>query len=107
VGKDAFHGAVCLQLAGSRRITEVLWFLGECQKDLGIPERAQVDNARKPCGWGTAARPLSRVIRLFLRFGVGPAFIPKNEQQCNGGVENSTAGSSRGSVRRNVCDRIS
>jgi hypothetical protein len=70
VGKDAFHGAVCLRLAGSRRMNEVLWFIGECQTDLGIPERAQFDNARKLCGWGTAARPLSRVIRLCLRFGV-------------------------------------
>ena len=87
VGKDAFDGAVCLRLAGSRRMNEVLWFLGECQKDLGIPERAQFDNARELCGWGTAARPLSRVIRLCLRFGVGPAFIPKNEPQFNGGVE--------------------
>ena len=88
VGKDAFDGAVCLRLAGSRRMNEVLWFLGECWKDLGIPERAQFDNARELCGWGTAARTLSRVIRLCLRFGVGPAFIPKKEPQFNGGVEN-------------------
>ena len=26
-GKDAFDGAVCLRLAGSRRMNEVLWFL--------------------------------------------------------------------------------
>jgi hypothetical protein len=37
VGKDAFDGAVCLRLADSRRMDEVLWFLGECWKDLGIP----------------------------------------------------------------------
>ena len=88
VGKDAFDGAVCLRLAGSRRMDEVLWFLGECWKDLGIPEQAQFDNARELCGWGTAARTLSRVIRLCLRFGVGPVFIPKGEPQFNGGVEN-------------------
>ena len=35
VGKDAFDGAVCLRLASSRRRDEVLWFLGECGKDLG------------------------------------------------------------------------
>src|SRR5262249_58998697 len=87
VGKDAFDGAVCLRLAGSRRMDEVLWFLGECWKDLGIPEQAQFDNARELCGWGTAARTLSRVIRLCLRFGVGPVFIPKGEPQFNGGVE--------------------
>ena len=88
IGKDAFDGAVCLRLAGSRRMDEVLGFLGECWKDLGIPEQAQFDNARELCGWGTAARTLSRVIRLCLRFGVGPVFIPKKEPRFNGGVEN-------------------
>jgi hypothetical protein len=29
VGKDAIDGTVCLCLAGSRRMNEVLWFLGE------------------------------------------------------------------------------
>jgi transposase InsO family protein len=88
VGKDAFDGAVCLRLAGSRRMDEVLWFLGECWKDLGRPARVQLDNARELCGWGASARHLSRVIRLCLRFGVEPVFIPKAEPQFNGGVEN-------------------
>jgi hypothetical protein len=30
VGKDAFDGAVCLRLAGTRRMDEVVGFLGEC-----------------------------------------------------------------------------
>ena len=47
VGKDAFDGAVCLRLAYSRRMDEVLGFLGECWKDLGIPEQVQLDNARE------------------------------------------------------------
>jgi putative transposase len=88
VGKDAFDGAVCLRLASSRRMDEVLGFLGECWKDLGIPEQVQFDNARELAGWGTAARTLSRVIRLCLHFGVGPVFIPAGEPQFNGGVEN-------------------
>src|SRR5262245_3391479 len=88
VGKDAFDGAVCLRLAGSRRMDEVLWFLGECWKDLGLPEQVQLDNARELSGWGPAARTLSRVIRLCLHFGVGPVFIPAGEPQFNGGVEN-------------------
>jgi putative transposase len=87
-GKDAFDGAVCLRLAGSRRMDEVLGFLGECWKDLGIPEQVQFDNARELCGWGPAARWLSRVIRFCLRFGVAPVFIPKAEPQFNGAVEN-------------------
>jgi transposase InsO family protein len=88
VGKDVFDGAVCLRLAYSRRMDEVLGFLGECWKDLGLPEQVQLDNARELAGWGPSARTLSRVIRLCLRFGVGPVFIPKGEPQFNGGVEN-------------------
>jgi transposase InsO family protein len=88
VCKDVFDGAVCLRLAGSRRMDEVLWFLGECWKSLGLPEHVQIDNARELCGWGYAARFLSRVIRLCLRFGVGPVFIPEGEPQCNGSNEN-------------------
>jgi putative transposase len=88
VGKDVFDGAVCLRLAGSRRMDEVLGFLGECWKDLGIPEQVQLDNARELCGWGPAARHLSRVIRFCLRYDVGPVFIPAKEPQFNGAVEN-------------------
>lgn len=88
VGKDAFDGAVCLRLADSRRMDEVLWFLGECWKDLGRPEQVQFDNARELSGWGPAAWSLCRVIRLCLRFGVGPVFIPEGEPQFNGSVEN-------------------
>jgi len=86
--KDAFDGAVCLRLAGSRRMDEVLGFLGECWKDLGRPAQVQLDNARELAGWGPAARTLSRVIRLCLRYGVSPVFIPTGEPQFNGGVEN-------------------
>src|SRR6476661_5246709 len=88
VGKDAFDGSVCLRLADSRKMDEVLWFLGECWKDLGMPEQVQLDNARELAGWGPNARTLSRVIRLCLRFGVGPVFIPEGEPQFNGSVEN-------------------
>jgi hypothetical protein len=66
VGKDAFDGAVCLRLAYSREMDELLEFLGECWKTLGIPEQVQLDNAREISGWGHAARYLSRVIRLCL-----------------------------------------
>ncbi len=88
VGKDAFDGAVCLRLVESRRMDEVLGFLGECWKDLGRPAQVQFDNARELCGWGASARTLSRVIRLCLRFSVSPVFIPEGEPQFNGSVEN-------------------
>jgi len=88
VCKDAFDGAVCLRLAESRRMDEVLGFLGECWKDLGRPEQVQLDNARELAGWGQSARALSRVIRLCLRYGVSPVFIPEGEPQFNGSAEN-------------------
>ena len=88
VCKDVFDGAVCLRLAYSRRMDEVLWFLGECWKDLGRPEQVQFDNARELSGWGPSAWTLSRVIRLCLRFGVSPVFIPEGEPQFNGSTEN-------------------
>src|SRR5499427_7080152 len=62
VCKDAFDGAVCLRLAESRRMDEVLGFLGACWKDLGRPEQVQFDNARELAGWGQSAWTLSRVI---------------------------------------------
>jgi putative transposase len=88
VCKDTFDGAVCLRLACSRRMDEVLGFLGECWKDLGRPEQVQFDNARELAGWGHSARALSRVIRLCLRYGVSPVFIPEGEPQFNGSAEN-------------------
>jgi putative transposase len=88
VGKDVFDGAVCLRLASSRTMNEVLGFLGECWKDLGRPDQVQFDNARELCGWGQSARALSRVIRLCLRYGVSPVFIPAGEPQFNGSAEN-------------------
>jgi transposase InsO family protein len=88
VGKDVFDGAVCLRLAESRRMVEVLGFLVECWKDLGRPAQVQFDNARELCGWGASARYLSRVIRLCLRFGGEPVFIPPAMPEHNGSVEN-------------------
>ena len=85
--KDTFDGAVCLRLAGSRRMDEVLGVLGECWKDRGRPEQVQLDTARKLAGWGPPARTLSRVIRLCLRFGVSPVLLPEGEPQFHGSVE--------------------
>jgi transposase InsO family protein len=87
VCRDAFDGAVCLKLSRSRRMEAVLIFLGECWKTLGRPEQIQFDNAREFLGWGPAARYLSRVIRLCLRFGIEPIFIPPAQPQRQGGVE--------------------
>ena len=86
--KDVFDGAVCLKLGRSRKIEAVLEFLGDCWKTLGRPKQVQFDNAREYLGWGPAARYLSRMIRLCLRFEVEPIFIPPARPQRNGSVEN-------------------
>lgn len=88
VCKDIFDGAVCLKLGRSRKMEAVLDFLGECWKTLGRPKQVQFDNAREYLGWGPAARYLSRMIRLCLRFEVEPIFIPPARPQYNGSVEN-------------------
>src|SRR5512136_2271053 len=87
VCRDAFDGAVYLKVSRSRRMEAVLVFLGECWKTLGRPEQIQFDNAREYLGWGPAARYLSRVIRLCLRFGIELIFIPPAQPQRQGGVE--------------------
>lgn len=87
VCKDVFDGAVCLKLSRSRRMEAVLAFLGDCWKSLGRPRHVQFDNAREFLGWGPAARYLSRVIRLCLRFAVEPIFIPPARPQRNGSIE--------------------
>jgi transposase InsO family protein len=88
VGKDVYDGAVCLKIYHSRKTEVILDFLGECWKSLGIPAQVQFDNAREVVGWGPAARYLSRVLRLCLRFGVEPILIPPACPQRNGSVEN-------------------
>jgi putative transposase len=87
VGKDVFDGAVCLKIYRSRKMEVILDFLGECWKSLGLPVRVQFDNAREVVGWGPAARYLSRVLRVCLRFGVEPVLIPPARPQRNGSVE--------------------
>lgn len=88
VGKDVYDGAVCLKIYRSRKMETVLDFLGECWKNLGLPAQVQFDNAREVVGWGRAARYLSRVLRVCLRFGVEPLLIPPGRPQHNGSVEN-------------------
>lgn len=88
VCKDVFDGAICLKLGRSHKMETVLDFLGDCWKTLGRPKQAQLDNAREYLGWGAAARYLSRLIRLCLRFEVEPIFIPPARPQYNGSVEN-------------------
>ncbi len=86
--KDIFDGAVCLDLSRSRKMEAVLAFLGKCWKTLGRPRLVQFDNAREIVGWGPAARYLSRVLRLCLRFEVEPMLIPPAKPERQGSIEN-------------------
>jgi putative transposase len=88
VCKDVYDGSVCLRIYRSRKMEVILDFLGECWKSLGLPAQVQFDNAREVVGWSPAARYLSRVLRLCLRFGVEPLLIPPGRPQRNGSVEN-------------------
>jgi putative transposase len=87
--KDVYDGAVYQKLYRSSKMEVILDFLGVCWKQLGLPEQVQFD-AREVVGWGPAARYLSRVLRLCLRFGVEPLLIPPGQPQHNGSVENLT-----------------
>lgn len=88
VCKDVFDQAVYLELVTSRSMADVLPFLIHAWQQLGLPTMVQFDNGREFCGFGTAARHLSRVIRLCLRLGVEAVFIPPGKPQRNGAVEN-------------------
>jgi len=88
VCKDVYDGSICLRIYRSRKMEVILDFLGECWKSLGLPAQVQFDNAREVVGWGPAAKYLSRVLRLCLRFGVEALLIPPGRPQRNGSVEN-------------------
>jgi transposase InsO family protein len=88
VCKDVFDQSIYMEFVDSRRMDGVLDFLGHAWQRLGLPEKVQFDNGREFCGFGHAARFLSRAIRLCLRLGVEPVFIPKGKAQWNGSVEN-------------------
>ena len=88
VCKDIFDQSVYLEFVNSRKMDGVLDFLVHAWQHLGLPEKVQFDNGREFCGFGHAARYLSRVIRLCLRLGIEPVFIPEGKPQRNGSVEN-------------------
>jgi transposase InsO family protein len=88
VCKDVFDQSIYMEFVDSRRMDGVIDFLVRAWQQLGLPEQVQFDNAREFCGFGHAARFLSRVIRLCLRLEIEPVFIPKGKPQHNGSVEN-------------------
>jgi putative transposase len=88
VCKDIFDQSIYIEFVNSRKMNVVLEFLVHSWQHLGLPKKVQFDNGREFCGFGHAARYLSRVIRLCLRLGVEPVFIPPRMPQRNGSVEN-------------------
>lgn len=86
--RDAFDGAVYLELASNREMTTVINFLIRAWQSLGLPEQVQFDNGREFCGFGPSARWLSRLIRFCLRLGIEVVFIPQGRPQRNGAIEN-------------------
>jgi putative transposase len=86
--KDIFDQSVYMEFVSSRKMDVVMDFLVHAWQQLGLPEKVQFDNGREFCGFGHAARFLSRAIRLCLRLEVEPVFIPKGKPQRNGSVEN-------------------
>lgn len=87
VCKDVFDQAVYIEFVASRSSDTVLAFLVHAWQHLGIPDLVQFDNGREFCGWGTAARSLSRVIRFGLRLQMEVLFIPEGQPRYNGSVE--------------------
>lgn len=88
VCKDVFDQSVYIEFVNSRKMDLVLEFLVHAWQHLGLPEKVQFDNGREFCGFGYAARYLSRVIRLSLRLGIEVVFIPEGMARRNGSVEN-------------------
>jgi hypothetical protein len=86
--KDAFDQAVYAEFHPGQTLEQVLPFLLRAWQHLGLPQQAQFDNGRQFYAPGRYARSLNRVLRLTLRLGVQPVFIPEGQPQRNGSVEN-------------------
>lgn len=86
--KDIFDQSVYLEFVNTRKMDQVLEFLGHAWQQLGLPEKVQFDNGHEFTGFGNSARYLSRVIRFGLHVGVELVFIPERTPQRNGSVEN-------------------
>jgi hypothetical protein len=87
VCKDAFDQAVYAEFVSDSNMDQVLTFLIHAWQHLGLPHYVQFDNGKSFYGWGRWPRSLNRVIRLALRLGVQPVFIPEAQPQWNGSVE--------------------
>lgn len=86
--KDAFDQSVYAELLDGNGLTQLLPFLIHAWQHLGLPQAVPFDNGKQFYGSGYWARSVNRLIRLVLRLGVQPIFIPEGAPQRNGSVEN-------------------
>ncbi len=86
--KDAFDQSVYAELLAGNALTQLLPFLIHAWQHLGLPQSVQFDNGKQFYGSGHWARSVNRLIRLVLRLGIQPIFIPAGTPQRNGSVEN-------------------
>jgi len=88
VCKDVFDQSVYIEFLNAATLEQLLPFLIHAWQRLGLPEQVQFDNGRAFYGGGRWARSLNRLVRLVLRLGIQPIFIPEASPQRNGSVEN-------------------
>jgi transposase InsO family protein len=88
VCKDAFDQQIYVEFWPGNRMDTVLGFLVRAWQRLGLPQHVQFDNGRQFYSPGRYARSVNRVVRLALRLGIQPVFIPAAQPQRNGSVEN-------------------
>lgn len=88
VCKDAFDQSVYAEFLDGHDLEQLLPFLIHAWQWLGLPRYVQFDNGREFYGWGRWPRSLNRLLRLVLRLGVHPVFIPEAHPERNGSVEN-------------------
>ena len=86
--KDAYDQAVYAEFHARNNMDQVLPFLIRAWQQLGLPDYVQFDNGRQFYSSGRYTASLNRVIRLVLRLGVHPVFIPEASPERNGSVEN-------------------
>ena len=86
--KDTFDQQVYMEFWAGNSMNTVLNFLVRAWQAMGIPQHAQFDNGKQFYAPGRYERSLNRVVRLCLRLGIQPIFIPEAQPQRNGSVEN-------------------
>lgn len=86
--KDAFDQSVYAEFLAGNDLAQILPFLIHAWQRLGLPQAVQFDNGHQFAGSGRWSRSLNRLLRLVLRLGVQPIFIPEGSPERNGSVEN-------------------